>query len=227
MRTLATKILFSAFAVATGAGSASAQGICGVPADEAVLITWEANRVYGDRWQIFTPAGANAGSYRTEDLALARGIDDLAPARRSRAEFVCEVKIFISSQEFTGNLHRLNRPLHEYEHDVRQFIVSSKGVALERPAQNMCAPCDELRERLRIVNGKYRTLGDGLSLLQRARGELETNTDIANGIGRDIHGSSEREHFVRARHYALFHSRTVVEGTDGWSGWTRLLRARR
>ena len=59
---------------------------------------------------------------------------------------------------------------------------SPASVARDKPGQNMCADCEVLREKLRILRGKYRTFGEGLRLLQGARREFETNTGIANGI---------------------------------------------
>ncbi len=48
--------------------------------------------------------------------------------------------------------------------------------------QNMCAECDVLREKLRIVQAKTRAFNEGLGLLQEARGELRSNKNIADGL---------------------------------------------
>ena len=46
----------------------------------------------------------------------------------------------------------------------------------------MCAECDTLLEQMRIVRGKHEALAEGLSLIEKAREELETSAGIAAGI---------------------------------------------
>ncbi len=48
--------------------------------------------------------------------------------------------------------------------------------------QNMCAECDVLREKLRIVQAKARAFDEGLGLLQKARSELRSNKNMADGL---------------------------------------------
>ena len=48
--------------------------------------------------------------------------------------------------------------------------------------QNMCAPCDTLSEKFRIVHAKSKSFEEGLKLLPQTRRELQTNTNIANGL---------------------------------------------
>ena len=155
-------------------GAVSGQVICGVPAAEAVLITWEGSLVFGDRWRVFTPAGAYVDVYSTESRALAEEND---------ATFVCEVQVFDNFQEFTGKLYRLNRPLHAGEQDARQLIAGGVLAPTARQGASICAECNVLREKFRIVSDKRRTFGAGLRSLASVRAELEGNTRIAAGIG--------------------------------------------
>ena len=46
----------------------------------------------------------------------------------------------------------------------------------------MCAECDTLREQMRIVRGKHEAFLEGLSLIEKAREELESNAGVAAGI---------------------------------------------
>ena len=56
------------------------------------------------------------------------------------------------------------------------------SVARDKPAQNLCAPCDILGEKLRIVRAKSRSFEEGLDMLRTTRQELQTNTNIAGGL---------------------------------------------
>lgn len=81
--------------------------VCGLPADEAVLLTWQNN---SGSWSIRTPAvGSRLGSFSTEDRALA--------GWRYNVTFVCEVEVLVNFQRFTGRLYSLNRKMRQYEQD--------------------------------------------------------------------------------------------------------------
>ena len=48
--------------------------------------------------------------------------------------------------------------------------------------QTMCAECDVLQEKQRIVQAKARAFDEGLRLLQEARRTLQVNKNIADGL---------------------------------------------
>ena len=174
MHTVASRVMFVAFFAALTTGTASAQLVCGIPAEEAVIITWEGRPVFGDTWRIFTPAGAYVEVYSTESRALEGG---------NGATLVCEVRIFDNFEEFTGRLYRLNRPLYAGEQDARQLILGVVLAPTLRPAPTMCAECDVIQEKLSIIREKYRILGEGLQLVVDARAALERNASAAGTIG--------------------------------------------
>ena len=67
---------------------------------------------------------------------------------------------------------------------VLVMLTALAGVASAAgpSGQNMCAECDVLQEKLRIVRAKARAFDEGLGLLQKARGELQSNKNIADGL---------------------------------------------
>lgn len=57
-----------------------------------------------------------------------------------------------------------------------------RTVELTSRPQNLCADCDRLRERFRIVGEKAAVFDDGLHMLRETRRELAGNASAANGI---------------------------------------------
>ena len=133
MHKLVLNMALVAVAVVSSSGLASAdmsgQVVCGVPADEAVFLTWQ---VDNGSWRISTPAGGRISTFPTEDSAIGLWEEN--------ATFVCEVTLLVNFREFTGRFYRLNRRMQQYretadtifagEEDPRELIV---GVS-NRPA---------------------------------------------------------------------------------------------
>ena len=96
--------------------------VCGLPADEAVLLTWQGANGF---WSIRTPAGGRLGAFSTERAAL-RGWEEAA-------SLVCEVTIVVNLRDLRGRLYRLDRKMRQYretadgvyegENDPRLLIV--------------------------------------------------------------------------------------------------------
>ena len=89
------------------------QVVCGVPADEAVILTWQTT---AGAWSIRTPApGGRIPSFSSEESALAGWESD--------ARFVCQVAIRYNFREFIGRLYRLNDEVSAGDSDPRILIV--------------------------------------------------------------------------------------------------------
>ena len=65
---------------------------------------------------------------------------------------------------------------------VTPLVLQPAVLARAKQGQNMCAPCDTLIEKFRIVHAKSKSFEEGLKLLRQTRRELQTNTNIANGL---------------------------------------------
>ena len=78
--------------------------VCGVPADEAVVLTWQ---VTNGSWRIATPAGGRLATFSTEADALGNW--------EQSATVVCDVTVLVNFREFTGRFYRLNRKMQQYE----------------------------------------------------------------------------------------------------------------
>ena len=64
------------------------------------------------------------------------------------------------------------------------LLIASAGIAHAAgpSGQTMCAECDVLREKRRIVQAKAKAFDEGLRLLQAARRELQANKNMADGL---------------------------------------------
>ena len=101
-------------------GSPAGGEVCGVPADEAVLVTWQNT---ADNWNIVTPAGNRIASFSSERDALGSWADV--------ATFECEVAILVNFREFTGRFYRLNRKMQAGETDARSLFIGDPAVAAD------------------------------------------------------------------------------------------------
>ena len=54
------------------------------------------------------------------------------------------------------------------------------GLPAVSVAQGACVPCDELKEKLQVVQGKYTALGEGLEMLKQAGEELRSDESVAD-----------------------------------------------
>ena len=97
-------VIFSVILVLAAAGAepvgADMRGevVCGVPANEAVLIT---RQLDNGSWRIWTPvAGSVIQAYSTEQAAL-------TIVARLNPSFVCEVTIRVNFREYTARFYRL------------------------------------------------------------------------------------------------------------------------
>ena len=99
--------------VARAGADMRGQVVCGVPADEAVILTWQTT---AGAWSIRTPApGGRIPSFSSEESALAGWESD--------ARFVCQVAIRYNFREFIGRLYRLNDEMSAGDSDPRSLIV--------------------------------------------------------------------------------------------------------
>ena len=62
------------------------------------------------------------------------------------------------------------------------IMLASPARAGGPSGQRMCAECEVLREKRRIVQAKARAFDEGLRLLQEARRELQANKNMADGL---------------------------------------------
>ena len=117
------------------------QVVCGVPADEAVLLTQQLNN---GSWRIWTPAAGSIRTFSTE-------ADAIGLWEQQNPAFVCEVTIQVNFREFTGRFYRLNRKMQQHtdtpdgvtagENDPRRLIV---GVRTHAQGDGYCGlPKDE------------------------------------------------------------------------------------
>ena len=99
------------------------QPVCGVPADEAVLLTQQLDN---GSWRMWSPAAGSIQTHSTE-------ADAIGLWEQQNPAFVCEVTIRVNFREFTGKFYRLNRKMQVYreasdgiyagEEDPRELIV--------------------------------------------------------------------------------------------------------
>ncbi len=103
MPRLLSSTIFVTFAAVAGAPLANAdmrdQVVCDVPADEAVLLTWQ---VDDGSWRVTTPSGGTA-SFPVEADAL--------QLWREAPVFVCHLTLEVGFRELPGRLYRLKRSM--------------------------------------------------------------------------------------------------------------------
>ena len=127
--------------------------VCGVPANEAVLIT---RQLDNGSWRIWTPVpGSVIDVYRTEEAALARW----------DATFVCEVTIRVNFREYTARFYRLRLEMMSgaiagESEDPRILIVGVPSGTVEAFRDCRSDMCPEMvtipagRFRMGCVSGK-------------------------------------------------------------------------
>ena len=140
MKRIISKLVFVALVASLSYTQANAQNVlapprgmvgqpvCGVPADEAVLLT---RQLDNGEWRIWTPvAGSSVQTHSTE-------ADAIGLWEQQNPAFVCEVTIQVNLREFTGKFYRLNRKMQLYratadgvyagEEDPRELIVGVRA----------------------------------------------------------------------------------------------------
>ena len=113
---------------------------------------------------------------------LSYGASDLALAGRTRPARACGRPLLASSPWPTRPVYLATSSPYPPDRASRRVADSLLAESAQRP-QVMCAECDVLHEKLRIVEEKRQIFSEGLRSLASARAELERNSAIANGIG--------------------------------------------
>ncbi len=145
--------------------------VCEVPADEAVLVTWQNT---AGNWNIVTPAGNSIASFSSERAALGSWADV--------ARFECEVAILVNFREFTGRFYRLNREMHARETDARSLIIGDPVVAADPGLSpgDVFRDCEECPEMVVLPSGDL-----AMGRYEVTVGEYRAFVSATGGTGND------------------------------------------